>query len=234
MWPGPALRWGDAEAEPVTVQHSSFATARSVNSEAGEHPISADPIERASAETATRLSWREFPYYPRRYGERGYRFSISDSGWLETLCRATPSAAVAQVTWLANVLSNRGMPSYLMERHLAHLRTDLVRSAPDRASRYAILEHCETSLRERRQSQIGEPSFRALASSFEEAVASSVGRIPNVGLILVSAVADERSGVSAAVESVESFVLDAARFDAAWLGAVRGTLRSARSVASGR
>jgi len=64
---------------------SQHASARTLNPEAGEHPISAHPGEQAAAEAATRLSWKEFPYYAKRYGERGWRFSLSDSGWLQTL-----------------------------------------------------------------------------------------------------------------------------------------------------
>lgn len=64
-------------------------SARTLNPEAGEHAISADPGEQAAAEAATRLSWREFPYYAKRYGERGWRFSLSDSGWLQTPDRAS-------------------------------------------------------------------------------------------------------------------------------------------------
>jgi len=87
-------------------------SARTLNPEAGEHVISADAGEQAAAEAATRLSWREFPYYPKRYGERGWRFSLSDSGWLQTLCELSPDAARAQLLWLSNLLAARGMPRY--------------------------------------------------------------------------------------------------------------------------
>ncbi len=48
-----------------------YASARTINPEAGEHAIAATAAEQAAAEAATRLSWRDFPYYLKRYGERG-------------------------------------------------------------------------------------------------------------------------------------------------------------------
>src|ERR1700759_3135283 len=92
-------------------------SASTVNAEAGAHPISSDPVERLAAVAATRRSWKEFPYYPRRYGERGWRFSLSDSGWIQTLCDAGPGEALAQIKWLGGLLAARGMPCLLLERH---------------------------------------------------------------------------------------------------------------------
>ena len=65
-----------------------FGSARLHNPEAGDHVISVDPAEQSAAAAAIRASWREFPYYARRYGERGWRFSLSDTGWLQTLCHS--------------------------------------------------------------------------------------------------------------------------------------------------
>src|ERR1700755_2420664 len=114
-----------------------FGSARYTNPEAGDHAVSTDPLEKAAAEAAVRASWREFPYYARRYGERGWRFSLSDTGWIETLCHLNISEARAQAAWLGRLLATRGMPTYMLERHLVLLHGELLRVAQDREARYA-------------------------------------------------------------------------------------------------
>src|SRR4051812_29905222 len=120
----------------MTMTLPTFQSSRSINPDAGDHAITADPVEKAAAEAAIRLSWREFPYYAQRYGERGWRFSLSDTGWIETLCHLSSTEADGQVRWLGGLLAARGMPLYLLERHLVHLHAELVRARPDRTARY--------------------------------------------------------------------------------------------------
>ena len=207
----------------------TYGSARALNPEAGDHPVSADPVEQASAAAATRRSWKEFPYYSRRYGERGWRFSLSDSGWIETLCNLPSNAAHAQILWLSGLLSARGMPSYLLERHLEYLHDELARPSPARARRYEVLRACAAALRERRLAHIAKEPFEALSQSFEHRVSLYEEAIPNMGRILVAAVADERAGLSSAVASVEAWVCDPASFDALWVDSARQTIAAARA-----
>jgi hypothetical protein len=186
-------------------------------------------VEQAAAAAATRRSWKEFPYYPRRYGERGWRFSLSDSGWIETLCTLGQKEAYSQVLWLSGLLTSRGMPSYLMERHLEYLYDELVRPSPGRARRYEVLRVCATALRERRLAQIPEAPFEALSQAFERRVAPYEEAVPNMGRVLVAAVADERAGVAGAVASVEAWACDVAKFDPLWVDSVRQTIAAARA-----
>src|SRR6201996_8866117 len=95
-----------------------FGSGRSINPEAGDHAVSVDPLEKSAAEAAVRASWREFPYYAKRYGERGWRFSLSDTGWIQTLCHLGSDEARTQAAWLGRLLATRGMPTYMLERHL--------------------------------------------------------------------------------------------------------------------
>lgn len=208
----------------------SFTSARSVNPEAGDHAITADPIEQAAAEAAIRYSWREFPYYAKRYGERGWRFSLSDTGWLQTLCQLGPSEADVQVRWLGGLLAARGMPLYLLERHLVHLHGELLRVKPNSDSRYAVLLDCAHSLRASRLSQIPEDRFLVLVNRFEDRVKGYADRVANMGTVIVAAVADERIGVANAVESVAEWACDAARFEPVWIDAVQDTFAAARAV----
>jgi hypothetical protein len=207
-----------------------FLSARHVNPEAGDHAVTADPNEQAAAEAAIRASWREFPYYAQRYGERGWRFSLSDTGWIQTLCHLNPAEARVQVRWLGGVLAARGMPLYLLERHLVHLHRELVQAKPERRAQYDALLSCANSLRESRLAQIREETFERLAQRFEERVRACAKHVANMGTVVVAAVADERAGVANAVESLERWACDAAQFDAVWISAVAETLAAARGT----
>lgn len=208
---------------------SEHASARTLNPEAGEHPIGAHPGEQAAAEVSTRISWKEFPYYAKRYGERGWRFSLSDSGWLQTLAELPPEAAKSQVLWLAGVLAARGMPRFLLERHLQHLHAQLLVGVPVRAGGYGFLLSLSEYLREIRTSRIPEERFAALAASFEAATKGCAGKVRNMGVVIVAAVADDMAGVAGVLESVRSWASDGSRFAPEWVDAVQATIEQARA-----
>jgi hypothetical protein len=211
---------------------NSYAVARDVNPDAGTHAISGNPAEIAAAEAATRKSWKEFPYYAQRYGERGWRFSLSDSGWIATLCDLSPADARDQVLWLGGLLAARGMPRYLLERHLEHLHDELTRAVPDKSASYAALKNCAAALREIRESHVPAASFESMAQSFEHRVKPCKARVVNMGRMLVAALADERAAVANAIESLEPWATDPSRFDSMWIDAVRETIATARAKAS--
>jgi hypothetical protein len=207
-------------------------SARTLNPEAGEHVISADAGEQAAAEAATRLSWREFPYYAKRYGERGWRFSLSDSGWLQTLCELSPDAARAQMLWLANLLAARGMPRFMMERHLEHLYAELVARLPDRAGRYDFLRLLASHLRDLRQASIPASTFAQLASEFDARTRDCKDAVKNMGAVIVAAVADDAAGVGSVLGKVTEWARDADRFDPEWIQAVQAIIEQARAAAT--
>ncbi|HEY6880780.1 MAG TPA: biliverdin-producing heme oxygenase, partial [Polyangiales bacterium] len=89
-----------------------------LNVEAGTHAIPRDVREVQAALSAGEQSFRRWSYYGARYGERGLRFTRSDSCWLVTLARHEGDAALRHLRWLARVLAARGMPTLLLEQHL--------------------------------------------------------------------------------------------------------------------
>jgi len=212
------------------MQQNPHTSARTLNPEAGEHAISADPGEQAAAEAATRLSWREFPYYAKRYGERGWRFSLSDSGWLQTLCELSPDAARAQLLWLANLLAARGMPRYLMERHLEHLHAELVARMPDRAGRYDFLRLLSAHLREIRQASLPSGAFARLASEFDSRTRDCKDAVKNMGSVIVAAVADDAGGIGTVLGKVSEWAEDPTRFEPEWIQAVQAVIEQARAA----
>ncbi|HEX8152775.1 MAG TPA: hypothetical protein VF698_06615 [Thermoanaerobaculia bacterium] len=193
------------------------------NPEAGAHPLPRDPIELAAGADAAARSWAEFPYFEQRFAERGRRFATSDTGWLITLCSIEKGAALAQIGWLGSVLASRGMPQYLLERHLRHLHEALTEALPHRKKQYVVLQTGARMLERARRAQIDDEAFRELASAFR-------GReVEQMGVLLVAAVADEGGGIRSAVTSIEAWACDPERFRKPWIDAVRATIAAARA-----
>lgn len=227
-----------------------MAPQNPLNPSAGDVPVPADPREVEAALRAGRVSWRLVPYYRWRYGERGKAFTRSDSAWLVTLTQHAQSHVQEQLDWLGAVLSNRGMPQWLLEIHLEILFRELARAVPENQSSYEKLLSAAFVLSEARQQRISERDFERLSEKFTEDVGAPGHRwIRGTGRLLVAAVADERAGMTHSVAQLESWLVDPARFDEArrhvfppslsdvvdritlerWTGAVRETIALARA-----
>jgi hypothetical protein len=203
--------------------------AAAINPHAGVHPVTASPAELEAVHRATEASLREAPYYLERYGERGRLFGGSDGGWLVTLCAGDADFVERQVLWLGRVLAARGMPRWLLQRHLELLHDELIRSIPDHGGRYRALLDAAALLRHAQRRHLADADARALAAAFDaEADPAWVARLPNMGRILVAAVADEAAEVANAVSSVQEWAADSARFPERWTAAVHATLANAR------
>ena len=203
--------------------------ASTINPFAGWHAISPNPDDVAAARRAVAASLAEFPYYGERYGVRAGLFGASDGAWLATLCRGEPEYVRKQVLWLGTVLSSRGIPRLLLERHLELLHRELLRSTRDE-DRCRPLLGAAHFLRALRQEQIAEADAGALAADFDaRADPDWLRRLPQMGAILVAAVGDEGAGIARAVASVEEWAAEPARFPPAWTAAVARTLADARS-----
>lgn len=196
--------------------------ASSLNPDAGWHDVSVDAHELDAAARASARSWSEVPYYEARFGERGKRFSLSDSAWLMTLCETAPAQAIEQICWLGALLSSRGMPQILLERHL-----EIVAEELGRAKRYGILRRAARELRRLRHSIIAEKTFQEFQREFEERVAA-IAPFSGFGIVLVSAIADEKLGIEHAVSAVADWATDTTRFPRVWADAVKATIEAIR------
>lgn len=172
-----------------------------LNPDAGyvQHP--ADPEVLRAVLRAAETSFRATPYYRLRWGERGRRFAWSDSGWLSTLLDHSDEMAVNQTLWLGRVLANRGMPTWLLERHLGVLqrRLALLDTETDRRR----LAACQQALTAQRRQVCSDARLDALTARF----ADIAGQRPHplvthVGLLLTTAVIDEQNGMRRATASM--------------------------------
>lgn len=203
-----------------------------LNPEAGSTPVPDDPREVAAALRAGELSLELTPYYGFRYGERGRRFTRSDSAFLVTLATHPRPVVERQILWLAGLLSSRGMPSVLLEQHLRVLHRVLCRAIPRRAASYARLQEAAGLLREARRAHLSDDDCRALARWFVREAGLPPTRLAlGTGWLLACAVADERSGIRSAVSSVASWFADPALFPPRFVAAAQSTLAQAQAAA---
>jgi len=200
-------------------------TASALNRDAGRHYITQDPRELAAALDAGARTWDAYPYYEARFGERGRRFTRSDSAWLASL--GQDPTVEQQLEWLAGVLAARGMPTLLLETHLRHLHEALMDILPHRGAAYRWLPERAECLQRRRHDILSSRSLGRLAAGFGPPEPPFEG----MGRIVVAAVADQAAGYPRALDSVLGWARDAARFDGTWVSAVENLVRAAeRSV----
>lgn len=198
------------------------------NAESGEHPLPTDGFEIEAVISATRRCYEAHPYFIERYGARGETFARSDGGYLATLTSHPLSYVHAQVNWLAEILSCRGMPRWLMESHLDLLCEELSKAVPARVSRHRKLVRAARSLRLARQVKVNQVDFDALSAGFEAEAGSG---LRNAGGLLVAAVCDEACGISKAVPSLAIWLADPERFSSKWCDAANETVTRARALA---
>ncbi|MFO8113293.1 MAG: biliverdin-producing heme oxygenase [Desulfosalsimonadaceae bacterium] len=217
---------------PMEKGEKAFHITR-INPEAGNHPIPGDEREIAAALTASNRAWAMYPYYQTRYGERGKRFSDSDTCWLVTLTNLDPESIRQQMNWLARLLSTRGMPSIMLEKTIQLLREELIKNVPENKSAYDKLLGAADMLAEKRRQRIPETDFTVLSREFDEMAGIKLAQqYKDTGSLLVSAVADEQSGIAGAVDAICAWLTDSGRFSEEWIVAVKHIIEKAnqRSV----
>ena len=214
---------------PLEKSGEMFHVTR-INPEAGNHPMPEDEREIEAALKASDRGWAEFPYYRERYGERGKRFSDSDTCWLVTLTSLNPETLQRQVDWLCRVLATRGMPTLMMEQTLRFLYEELCRAVPDKAAIYEKLQVSADKLKKARERHIQDEVFQSLANEFEQSVGFEAAELAkNTGKLLVSAVVDEKNGIEGTVNALKQWLADADRFSNEWVCGVERTVGKARN-----
>jgi hypothetical protein len=192
--------------------------------------VPAEPQAVVAALRAGERSWARFPYYARRFGDRGRTFTQRDSLWLAGLAGRPEDEIHAQVAWLGGVLAARGMPRWLLECHLAVLHEELTHLAP--GGEAAGLLDAADRLRAERQRWMNDARLAELGEEFAAAVGPELAAtLPEAGRLLAAAVADEKCGVVGSLTAIESWLVDKGRFPTIWIAAARATVRSAKHSA---
>ncbi len=205
----------------------------SINPEAGRHAVPADAREVQASLQAADLCWRRFPYFEQRYGERGRRFARSDAAWQATLWRYPSAQILQQVRWLGRVLAGRGMPTLLLQVQLEILVDQLAAALPEKKSDYEKLLVAAADLHAKRCQSLSDQQLKTIGTAFDQRVGSDWrARLPDTGVLLGCAVADELAGSPGAVTSLQAWLTDPARFPPDWIAAIEATLAQARDSAN--
>lgn len=197
-----------------------------LNPEAGNYPIPTNPLEIEAAITAGLICWDEFSFYQKRYGERGKRFTISDSVWLVTLDELSLELAIKQAKWLARYLTTRGMPVITMEYHLKYLYQELVKQIPDNNQKYETLFLVSEHLKKERIEIIPSSVFEKSNSMFHDFCTTlNVVDEPmkNTGLLIASSIADSKNGMEESLKNFKTWVTDPQLFSQNWIQAIENT-----------
>lgn len=210
----------------MSTQRFAIGAAALINPEAGSHAVSLAPGHAEAAQAATRRSWQRYPYYAARYGERGWRFSLSDSGWLETLLQLGDADAIAQMRWLRGLLRARGMPSVLLESHLGFLAEELVARGTDAAP----IRRLSDDLQAERRARIDDARWAERCASLPD---SREPNAPgNLAPVFLSAMCDEADAPGTTAD-VRRWAASSGAFDDAWLATLDAWLHeSADSIGS--
>jgi len=198
----------------------------SLNPEAGNFPIPTNPLEIEAAITAGMKCWNEFPFYEKRYGERGKRFTVSDSVWLVTLSELSIELATNQVKWLAKYLANRGMPVITMEFQLKCLFEELVKLVPGNEPKYKTLLLVSEHLKNQRIEKVSSALFEKSNSLFDNfCLELNVSDLPmkNTGKLIAGSVADGRNGMIEAMQNFKTWISSPEAFSAGWIQAIEKT-----------
>ncbi len=217
----------------IAPPHGSVPDAAAVNFEAGHHVIATDAVLLRAAVRAGHRSLEEMPYYRIRYGHRGLRFTTSDSAWLVGMVGAGEGVVSQQVGWVARVLAVRGMPTWLLQRHLDALVEEVAGAVPD--ADVTGLAATGDALAAQRRAHVADAALRRADDLVAEVLADVASppaeAIPRVGAVLAAAHADVAAGVVPDDAAVAGWLVDR---DPAWTPLVERLRRHDWSVLADR
>jgi hypothetical protein len=193
-----------------------------INFEAGDHAMPQDPLEIDLAIQAAKVAWEKYPYLEHRYGERGRRFTNSDSCWLVTLVRAPREVVVTKsLEWLRSVLASRGIPTVILEFHLQAIRQAICMEFPERAKMQIQFDPFLSDRRAERRRFFGAESGSHLITVFDKRLRACTGfKVEPAAELIISAWVDEHCGISGSVSALRGWFTDVERFSTHWIANV--------------
>lgn len=212
-------------------EQSLQAHVTTINFEAGDHAMPQNPAEIALALRAAKNAWEQYPYLDQRYGDRGKRFTNSDSCWLVALARMPAETVTKNLEWLRTVLAGRGIPTVILERHLRLIQGALAVEFQDQVETRTSFDQFLSGLEAERQPMAG--GIAHLVKQFDLRFRVCAGlKVSSAAELIVSAWIDERSGIRGALASVHDWFADSERFSDEWIANVNEfvtQLKNARS-----
>jgi hypothetical protein len=194
------------------------------------HRTTEEPRALLAVEASARAYARAFPYLQWRYAETGSGFTRSDNSHLMALAEHDPDE-LDQVRWTADLLSERGMPRWMLEINLELMARAAARMLPERPDIAEHLRRGSDQLATARRRVMTELGFRRCAAGFADAAGLTPSRLwSGMGSLLAAAVADEHDGLRHAVTRVHEWAGDPRRFGRRWIDAVDRTIAHGRRL----
>jgi len=133
------------------------------------------------------------------------------------------------MNWLARLLATRGMPSIMLEKTIQFLHEELIKEAPENKPTYDKLLKPAEMLAGKRVQRISEKEFASLSREFDDMAEMKLAeQYKNTGSLIVSAVADEHSGIAGAVDAIYDWLTDPGRFSEEWIAALNQVIEKAK------
>jgi heme oxygenase len=196
--------------------------ASSLNPEAGNHAIPKDPLEVDLALRAGLRAWEKFPYIGFRYGDRGRRFTTSDSCWLVSLIPMPFETIRKSIFWLRTVLATRGLPSLILETHMDEIAGLYAQTFPESSTSLQHFRAVAALLRAERLEVGNEAWFHGMHKRYEPLLPKLMtDQCGPVSTLLAAAWADEQAGMVGAFDAVFQWYCDSSRFDPGWISTVQ-------------
>ena len=185
-----------------------------------------DPLEIELALRAAKVAWEQYSYLEHRYGERGRRFTDSDSCWLFTLARAPRETVVTNaLEWLRRVLAVRGIPTVILEFHLMAILIAIESEFPKQPIERIQFDQFLADRKAERRRLVGAASRSHLVDVFEQRFRACTGfKVELAAELITSAWVDEHSGISGSLSALCSWFTDIERFSADWIANVHELL----------
>jgi len=193
-----------------------------INFEAGDHAMPQNPLEIDLALRAAKVAWEKYPYLEYRYGERGRRFTDSDSCWLVTLTRAPRQVPVTKaLEWLRTVLSSRGIPTVILEFHLEAIQRAIRVEFPEQLDMQIQFDQFLSDRETERRRLFGTESRSRLIDMFDQRFRACTGfKVESAAELITSAWVDKHSGISGSLSALRNWFTDVERFSADWIASV--------------
>ncbi len=194
-----------------------------LNPEAGRHAMPQSEVEIARALRCAEIAWSRFPYLEMRFGERGRRFTSSDSCWLVTLRGLDEESRHRLLSWLRELLANRGLPGVILEHHLEEIDADCRARPAAEGPAGAAFRFVIERFRAESETLLPLATRAAMIERWDRRLGECDGRVvPGAAEILVAAWLDSLAGATRAWEATYPWFCDPARFSGSWIEAVAG------------
>ena len=197
-----------------------------INFEAGDHAMPQTPLEIDLALRAAKAAWEKYSYLEHRYGERGRRFTNSDSCWLFTLTRAPREIVVTKaLEWLRTVLASRGIPTVILEFHLMAVLLAIDPEFPKQPTKKSQFDHFLADRKAEGRRLVGAESRSHLVDVFDQRFRACTGfKVELAAELITSAWVDEHSGISGSLSALCNWFTEVERFSTDWIANVHELL----------